>query len=399
MRAMRGPTSGLLAAMVAAALPATAQEPEGPDIRLGGFISASAFAQDQSFAFSNGQAAEWAAPEEATVDPWFLGGDVRNTRLTLRIGGPVVVGEWKANGVIEGDFFGPLSGTGAFSGEQAAMRVRLAYVDLTNGRTTLRIGQAWAPLFGFFPASLSHIAFPLGYGAAGVVGWHFPGIFVHHTLTGPEDPLTARLTLAALRGSWNDPENDLGPGEASLVPQLEGRIDLEGKAGGTLPWSAYLVGHLDRKDLSGVGARFTTPEEGEDELTGTALEVGARLTPRNWTLHGNAYRGRAIGQQLGHITQFGDITGWGAWAQAGYAFTPQWSAWLFAGTADPDDEDVIASGNARLRNVSVSPMLRYTLGAYALGLEWLRSTTEWSLEGEPRSRSANQVALSVFYSF
>src|SRR5207248_9042333 len=65
-------------------------------------------------------------------------------------------------------------------------RVVRPFVDLSNGRTTLRIGQYWAPLFGetgsFIPVSLAHIAFPLGLGAS-MIGWRFPVVFLVHHLT------------------------------------------------------------------------------------------------------------------------------------------------------------------------------------------------------------------------
>jgi hypothetical protein len=376
---------------------------EGPEITFSGFVSATAFVQDQSFAFGNGQSAEWAALGENTVDQWFLGGDVRNTRLSLAIAGPEVLNGWRTNGLIQMDFFGGFAG-GAFGDEQPQPRLRLAYADLTKGGTTIRIGQAWTPLFGNVPASLSHIAFPLGYGSAGMIGWRYPGIFLYQRLSGESAATNVQLQVAAFRGSWvdNNEETPFGQGfgEAATIPQLEARLDFSGRIGRGIGWSAYAVGHIDQKDLSGVGREFPTTEE--DELTGTAFEVGGSIAPGAFTVQGNTYWARAIGQQFGHITQFGDITGWGGWAQVGYAFNPRWSAWAFYGLADPDDEDVRTAiiGDARLQNQSASAMLRYTLGTYALGLEWLHSTTDWLTVGrEEVERDANQLALSVLYSF
>lgn len=407
-------------------LPAAAQEASvesgGEEtITISGFISGSMFLQDDRFGFTNGHAAEWAAVEEFADDEWFLGGDVRNTRLTLGFSGPEVFRGWRAGGVLELDFFGGFSNPGPFGDEQPNPRLRLAYADLTDGRTTLRIGQFWSPIFGYVPASLSHLAFPLGYGSAGMIGWRFPGVGLYHRLTGPDAPVRAQLQLVAQRGSWVATRaeliaDNLSPGEASAIPQLEARLDLGGTLGGT-PWGAYVVGHFDRKDLSGPGEELAAAEV--DELTGTALEVGARLTPGPLTLQGNAYRGSSIGQQLGHITQFGDISGWGAWGQVGYALSPRWSVWGFYGVADPDDEDVreavltpltplVERRDARLRNRQVDLMLRFGTGQYALALEWLRAETEWASRfrtaalpdvREQFERDAHQIALSVFYAF
>src|SRR6266576_3116857 len=87
-------------------------------------------------------------------------------------------------GVLEADFFGAFSATPAppFADEQPQLRIRFAYADLTNGRTTIRFGQFWSPLFGEVPVSVTHVAFPLGYGATGMIGWRFPGLYLYHDL-------------------------------------------------------------------------------------------------------------------------------------------------------------------------------------------------------------------------
>ena len=366
-------------------------------VTIKGFVSATTFVQDQSFAFSNGQAAQWATTDNET-DQWFLGGDVRNTRLQLGITGPVVR-EWQARGLVEMDFFGGFNGAGPFSDEQATPRLRLAYVDLSKGGTTIRIGQAWTPLFGSVPTSVTHVAFPLGYGSAGLIGWRFPGVFLYQDLTEEGASTAMQLQLAAFRGSWAGPGNNLenlSAGEASTVPQLEARLNMSGT--GDVGWNLYVVGHVDRKDLSGVGV-----EADDDGLTGTAVAVGGALRPAPLTLQGNAYWGSGIGQQFGAITQFGDITSWGAWVQAGYQFTDTWSGWAFVGRDDPDDDDVVASGNSRLANTQIAGMLRYSMSGYSIGVEYLRAMTDYG-SGSPgsideNSVSANQLSLSVLFGF
>lgn len=394
---MRRFTSWCLAvAVLFWAAPAQAQD-SSPTVTIKGFVSATTFVQDQAFAFANGQAAEWAASDNDT-DQWFLGGDVRNTRLQVGITGPMVK-EWQTSGLIEMDFFGGFNGAGAFSDEQPSPRLRLAYVDLAKGGTRVRIGQAWTPLFGATPTSVTHIAFPLAYGSAGKVGWRFPGVFLYQNLTGADAGVAAQLQLAAFRGSWAGPGdnlNQLSAGEASTIPQLEARLDLNGT--GDVGWNLYVVGHVDQKDLSGVGV-----EEEDDELTGTAVGVGGSVRPAPITLQGNVYYGTAIGQQFGAITQFGDITSWGAWVQGGYQFTDTWSAWALVGMDDPDDDDVVASGNSRLANTQIAGMIRYSLSGYSIGVEYLRAMTDYGT-GEPGSitetdATANQLSLSVLFAF
>jgi len=363
-----------------------------------GFLSETFFGQDQNFSFGNGQNAEAPIPPETTGnDRWFYGGDVRNTRLTMALDGPKVGGDWKVNGTLEMDFFGGNNGTGAFAGQQPVPRLRLAFVDLTNGSTTIRLGQQWAPLFGNTAVSLSHIAFPLGYGSAGDIGWRFPGIFVYQNLTPKGAPVNMDLQFAIMSGSWTAPPGtttDSNNAGNAGTPQVELRFNLGGKSGDTMNWSFYAVGHLDRKDLSGAGA--STPH---DKLNGTAVEVGAKVQAGGLLVQGNAYTGHSIGQQFGGLTQFGKIQSTGGWVQVGYDFTKNWGLFAFAGIDDPKDKDVLAAvaTGPKLKNNMYSGLLRFRAGPYSLGLEYLYDVLH---SGADNVRThGHQVALSTLYNF
>jgi hypothetical protein len=300
------------------------------------------------------------------------------------------------------DFFGAFNGTPPFGDEQPQLRGRIVYADLSNGRTTVRIGQDWSPLFAETPVSLTHIAFPLGYGASGKIGWRFPGVFLFQDLSAAGAPLTVQLQLAAMKGSGpiapgngRDTAAVIGTGEASGLPQLEGKLNFAKKSA-NLSWSAYVVGHIDWKDTTGTGVAGSN-------LTGTAFEAGGSVAPGHLTVHGNFYYGKAIGQQFAHITQTapaqGDIRGWGAWAQAGYDFTPHWSFLAFYGLDQPDlkrfTQDHPTATLARQGSHVGDALLRFRAGRYALGLEFYRSVTQWNTG----VTSADQYALSVLYSF
>jgi hypothetical protein len=308
------------------------------------------------------------------------------------------------------DFFGGFNGTGAFSEQQPVPRLRLAFADIGNGRTTIRIGQFWSPLFGYVPVSTSHIAFPLGYGS-GMPGWRFPGIFLYQGLTPKNAPVNVDLALAVMRGSWdrcvggtvsgeclsgtNSNINSLSAGNAGS-PQFEARVNLGGKAG-TGTWGAYVVGHWDQKDLSGAGAEAAAGSE--DSLDGTIGEFGAKYQMGGFLIHGNIYTSKAAGQQFTAITQFGDIASTGGWIQAGYDFTKNWGVYGFYAIDDPDDDDAIAAlGNAaRLKNQIVTGLLRWKTGPYALGLEYLHANLETGTAKV--ERKGNQIALSALYNF
>lgn len=397
------PLTGLILILLLLPGPLLSQDKNGDRdltefLEIHGLVSTSFFLQDQSFGFSNGQNGTFIADQEKTDDPWFLGGDSRNTRLRLDLSGLPVEGQWKASAHLEVDFFGGFKGTGAFSDEQAQIRLRHAYVQLERGNTSVVLGQTWAPLLGYVPASVSHIAFPLGYGSAGVVGWRFPGVQLLHELKSSES-LSATVKLAAMRGSWSGPGDNLASGsagEAAVFPQLEARLDLLGRSD-DFAWSVYSVAHIDKKDLSGT----ESSRGDEDELYGQALQIGGRMEVKQVTLQGNAYKGRAIGHQLGQLTQFGDIGSVGVWSQVGYHFTSRWSGWVFMGYGDADDDEVRAlEGAGRVSNRSTAAMIRYAAGPLSLGLEWLGNTTDWADGDSPvRARKGNQFSLSALYSF
>jgi len=372
-----------------------------------GFVIASLYAQDANFAFGNGQSAEFPTGEYST-DKWTYGGDVRNTRLTLDWKGPEVANGAKFGGLVEMDFFGGFA-AGGFTDEQPVPRLRLAYVDVTKGDTTIRIGQAWSPFFGNVPASPTHVAFPLGFGSAGMVGWRFPGLFVYHNFS-----KNTKLTLAAMRGSWNDASPSFGNGAGeSGTPQFEARLDFS--AG---PWSLYVVGHYDQKDCNLVGdtsASVCGYGYTKKNLDGTAVELGAKATFGKVTLAGNVYQGTAIGNQFGQITQFGDISGWGGWLQGSVKFTPQWSAHLFYGMEKPDDGDLFASmappttatgvTRARGENEMIAASVMYSSGPYVFGIEWLNDKVTMAgknILSQPVSDISyrgNQLSFSAWYKF
>ncbi len=403
----------VLVSVFAFAAPAAAQQPagqvgklgEGETLTISGFINATFFNDRGVFgAFGQGQNAEWAAQVQPGVNQGFMDGDVRNTRIRFEFAGQPVMGKWAPKGVIEADFFGAFNGVPPFGDEQPQLRGRLLYADLTNGRSTLRIGQYWSPLFAEVPVSLTHIAFPLGYGATGMIGWRFPGLFWYQDLSAAGKPMALQLQVAVMKGSGPvettspiDVAQGIGNGEASGLPQLEARLNVIHR--GKLPWSVYVVGHVDWKDTTGNGA-------GGSNITGSGVELGGSVAPGHLTVHGNFYTGKGLGQQFAHISpsvaaapttrQQARIKGLGAWAQVGYDFTPHWSLWLFYGLDQPDYGTFFTETTATLPrqlNHDGDALIRYRAGRYAVGLEFFRAVTDWS-NGKT---SADQIALSALY--
>jgi len=379
---------------------------EGETLTISGFINGTLF-NDVGFfsSFGQGQNAEIAAApgvaltSQPGVDRAIFDGDVRNTRLNFTFNAPAVLGKWAPRATIEADFFGAFNGAAPvapFGDEQPQFRVRHAFVDLSNGRTTLRIGQYWAPLFGetaaFIPVSVTHIAFPVGLGAS-MIGWRFPGVFLFHDLT-PTNPLKLQLEVAVLKGSGlpvsaRDTNNVIGSGEASGLPQVETRLNAARKFE-NVSWNGFVVYHIDWKDVNGTGVPGSN-------ITDWGVETGQYIAISSFTLHGSFYYGKGLGSQFGMITQFQpQIRGWGAWAQAGYDFTSHWSVWADYGIDQPDyarfNRETLGTLARQLTHTG-SALLRFRAGRYAAGLEYFRNVTRWNTG----VTSADQYALSALY--
>lgn len=370
----------------------------GVSVALHGFVSASAFSQNKSFTFGNGTNAEFPVPGSRGS---LSGMDVRNSRFWLDFSGAKFAGDWVGGGRIEMDFYGGFNGTGPYSQQQPTPRLRQAYMDLTNPvtGTTVRVGQQWELMFPIdnIPDSLSHIAFPLGFGT-GMVGWRFPGVVVMQDLNHGSDGAKWRLDLGAFEGQWNGPGdnvNYLTAGNAGFRPQLEARLRVADKT-----WVAYAAAHYSEVNLKGVGNTVAAPIK--DKVKSVGYEVGGAWMPGPWVFKGLAYTGKGLGEIFGALSQFGDISESGGYVQAGYKFTPNWSAYAFYGIAKPDRADVLRwiGAAGRLKNQQSALSVQYATGAYALSVEWLHDKLD-SANGATATRTTtgNQVSLNGMYKF
>lgn len=379
----------------------------GLSVALHGFIDATAFSQSKTFTYGNGQNAEYPVPGS---NGRLSGVDIRNTRFWLDFTGAKIAGDWTGGAHLEMDFFGGLglgaaSPTyGAYSQQQPLPRLRQAYMVLENPLTgsTFKIGQQWDLMFPLddLPNSLSHIAFPLGYGT-GIIGWRFPGIVfsqdLNHGSTGPQ----WRLDVGAFEGTWNgpgSPGNYISAGNAGFRPQLEAKLHVEQPK----EWMLFAAGHWSQINLAGVGGTEATPVK--REFSSTAFEVGGQWTPGQWVLRSVAYTGKGIGQIFGDLSQFGDIKDTGAYVMGGYKFTPNWSANLFYAQSKPNANDVIRwlghGSTGLLKDRQMAANVQYSVGDYAFALEWIHAILSSTSNGTNRvTTSGNQVNVSAYYKF
>lgn len=389
-----------VAAAPAPAAPTFSSAP-GISVALHGFIDATAFTQSKSFTYGNGQNAEYPIPGSSGR---LSGVDVRNTRFWLDMTGAKVAGDWIGGGHLEMDFFGGNNGTGPYSQEQPLPRLRQAYIVLDNPVTgsMFKIGQMWDLIFPLdnLPESLSHFAFPLGYGT-GVIGWRFPGIEfsqdLNHGSTGP----LWRLDVGAFEGTWNGPGspiNSVSAGNAGFRPQLEAKLRVEQAK----QWMLFAAAHWSKINLAGVGNTEPTPIK--REFSSTAFELGGQWTPGPWVFKGVGYSGRGIGQVFGDLSQFGDIKDTGAYVMGGYKFTSHWSANLFYSFSRPNSHDVIRwlnnGSTGLLKAQQAAANVQYTVGDFAFGLEWIHAILDSTKTGATRTKTnGNQVNLSAYYKF
>lgn len=411
--------------------PVPAAPPPSPfTFVLKGQISGSMLVQDVPMLSGNGGASIF-SPVTLLTDKWFLGGDIRQSRLTFTIKGPPVLGGATPTGVFEIDLGGgnqittvpgaiaPVTvtnmgmpvGTGvaptvtssAFGDESLLPRVRVAYVELMWGAGTdiLRVGQFHNLLLPQIAASASHTGTPLGYGA-GQLGWRSPGITYLHRF-----PLSADVNLDVgiqlNRNSWIDNFAPCAPtqmpppatptclpagvslGEASMLPQVEARVLLSGgKAPSPWPlyapnvWQIYAVGHWDQKDLSGVGSVAAAPYR--DGMTTGVGEFGFKLHVGPVLLAANGYAGQNSGNVYGNILQMQlpslpDVSGFGGWGQIGFDFGSGLSLWAFGGMDKVDRAQAESARFSRAQNVQLAGMFAYVEGPIILALEYLYVST------------------------
>jgi len=452
-----------------AAPPAPPPPPPSPfTLVVKGLISGSLFVQNAPAPGTGG--AFGFGPNRVAEDGWFLGGDVRQSRLTFTIRGPEVLGGATPIGVMEMDLNGynyqvtPVGGLSVVLGaggtatgnavtqalpynvltneprldENLVAHVRLAYTELNWGasQNVLRVGQYHNLLLGMIAGSASHLGVPIGYGA-GQLGWRSPGItYIHRFALSPGTNVDVGLQVN--RNSWRDelptcptaaatsaaatqptqPPNGTGrclpfgisAGEASMLPQVEARVmAFGGVAESPLPfylptkWLAYVAGHWDQKDVTGVGggvapamaAGAPPGAVSRDSMTTYVAQFGGKIQLGPVLVAANGWYGQNAGNVFGHIFQMQDlnrpdVSGFGAWGQLGIGLGKNLSVWGFAGIDKPDEAQAIAAagpnyqgyngfnvaGITRLQNVQLAGQLAYTDGPIQIAAELLYVATK-----------------------
>lgn len=418
-----------------------------------GTVALTLYAQDTPIITGNG-VGTLAGPAPILGDSWHMGGDIRQSRFSLSVRGPELLGaiptasiEMEMAGgnqiytipgppstVVVRDAMGMPVGTANVPGftssaqgdESLLPRLRTAYVEFNwdAGTNVLRAGQYHNLLLAMVSASGAHPA-TLGY-LAGQLGWRTPGLtYSHKFRLSADTSLDAAVQLN--RNSWNDNAPACGPGMAppamnclpagvSLgeagLPQVEARLLLSGPLTESMwphyaptVWQLHVIGHWDRKDLSGVNA--TAPAGMRDTMTTYAVEAGGKYKLGPVQLAVNGWYGQNTGSLFGNIAQLQapdkpDVQGFGVWGQLGIMLFDGFSLWGFTGIDRPNRDQALAAGFTRLQNMQIAVMLAYVNGPLMATLEWLNITTvspNATMPGQTVSYSGNQPSFTIAYAF
>ena len=429
---MRKTLTAALLVCFAASVQAEEAKPSPWTFALHGFVSMSGYMQDARTGLNEGQRALYAtgspatAPATGLVEPATdensLGFDVRQSRFNFSVKGPQVFMGATPSAVLEIDFMQGF-GEGAFGNVSLMNRMRLAYSELNWGNNRLAFGQLNDLTFAQAPYSLSHIAFPLGYGT-GNIGWRRPGFWGFHNLPFGDD-LKLEFAWEVGRSQWNDAATatggqtyqapfDASSGEASTLPAVQARLTLASKA-----FTVWAAGHWNRVDMNGVGT-----DGGADKFDVAAGAGGLKISINPVTLAGAGFYGKNTGTLLGNLVQFQtgaagstagtipNIKAWGFWAQLGVNFTKEFALWGLYGQQKLDESDAKAAvfagaangQTARLENETINVFLQYRDGGYAIAPEWthFKTKTGTFASGALASKKdieANQYMLTANYFF
>jgi hypothetical protein len=423
-----------------------------------GTVAITLFAQDTPVLAGNG-VASLVGPAPALGDSWLIGADIRQTRFAFNVTGPELLGavtlanielEWGGGNQITSvpaaptvvpvrDAMGNAIGSAAVpftsspQGDESLLpRLRTAYVEFNwdAGENVLRAGQYHNLLLAMVSASGAHPAV-LGYGA-GQLGWREPGITYSHRFTLSES-VKLDAALQVNRNSWNDNAPYCPPGVPGAVPptvnclpsgvslgeaglpQVEARLMLLGPLtespwphyAPTL-WQLYVVGHWDRKDLSGVNNVAAAPLR--DQMTTYVVEAGGKVKLGPVLIATNGWYGQNAGGVFGHIFQMQapglpDVHGFGIWGQVGLSLSKNFSLWGFAGIDQPNHNEALAAKFTTLRNVQIAAMFAYVNGPLMATIEWFYlATTSLAVKQETMAvyeatTTGNQPSFTIAYSF
>jgi hypothetical protein len=274
--------------------------------------------------------------------------NVRDTRFGIAIEGPSACG-WQATGRFETDFYGgqPLENNGQ-------MRIRLSYIDLAKGGTSVRVGQDWTQIAALNPNTIDFAV--MGYN--GNLWARVPQITVRQNFGGGFEGL---VTAYRFLSGNDDPE--------LRMPWL----------GAKMAYTTEFMG--PKKAYVALGAAVRDGEVSDNSVTPYLLAFEAKIPVSIVDFSGEAYMGQGLGAEYFHSpgafnAEGAGILTRGGWIQASANVLPKVQLNAGYGIDDPKNEDVGTTFFKKSRymfaNVQVKLMEDITAGFEAANVR-----TDW----------------------
>jgi hypothetical protein len=278
----------------------------------------------------------------------------RETRFGLATGGPTF-GDWNTSSRVETDFYGSVASSGS-------LRIRLAYINLTNGKTTLRFGQDWLPIATLNPATTNFTI--MGYN--GNLWGRIPQITVAHQFS---ENVTGVVSTFRCRDQDDD--------------ELNLSCDL------LMPWVATglrLNGHLlddENPAYLGLGVAYRQGTVEGESVAPNLFTAGFNLPWHAVALTGEVYTGQGLGADYLHkggaFNLYGEpIHTSGGFVQIGLQATQSLRFNVGYGYDNPLDSDLVADEFYQ-KNTSIFGNTYYNFTpdlSAVLETTWVE--TEWS---------------------
>ena len=268
----------------------------------------------------------------AQADQQVLTMTARHTRFGVKFNDKEQAGKWTVKGLLEADFAGgfPNSSTAA---RQPLLRLRHAWVALSNDNMEVKLGQDWALLSAPFPRTANFVA---GAGK-GNLWMRLPQIRV--TTLGK--PVKASVSInRAIDGnnkydSFTSSDLDpIGDGERSSIPFVMGRVWF-GPDNATFS----LFGHFGVESVADAAGAL-------HDVNSWSANGSVELKQGAFSITGKGFYGENLNSFFGGILQgvivqpssVETVTSFGGWGQVGYAINEEWAATLGYGMDDPDSD-------------------------------------------------------------
>jgi hypothetical protein len=327
----------------------------------------------------------------------------RLTRVGFDISPPPLGDGWQATGKLEMDFYnsiidrpaagGPLP-RDLVSNSRAALRIRLAYLQVNKGDFSFLAGQHWEVIAPLFPAY-----------NADVLMWNAgnPGDRRPQLRLGYEPKVgDGKFSLVGAVGSsgavdGQDLDGDgFRDGETAVAPTIQARAGysrpLAGQTFSIGVWGHYAEQQLNRTFIAGRG-------EFDSSLAGLdfTIPIFSSLAVR-----GEVWKGKGLSDVRGGVGQaINPVTGEvieaaGGWAELTYKFNSHYTVNLGSTLDNPFARDLTAA-NGRIRNRAHYIANRFSVGkGFSFGVDYGYWQTKY--KGNPTGTN-NRFNLYVQQAF